>query len=127
MSTIIKIILGGLFIAGMGFLSRSEFKDVKADECCPYQSNGGQCVDSCMCGYCQEVPANECDTLIADETWEVGEDSRNLVFTYNDEVRGILSKVGKTVDDFKEDSTTHCTWFLLPQSVNARKLLTSKH
>jgi len=122
----IKILFLVTFLAAYGWITRTEHQDIKTDECCPYQANGGQCVDTCKCPYCQESPANDCDTLIADETWKVGEDTRNLVFTYNDEVRGILSKVGKTVEDFK-DGDSHCTWYLLPDSINADKLLSQCH
>ena len=67
---------------------------------------------------------NPNDTLIADETWKCGEDGRNIIFTYNDISREQLAKVGEVKDDFWDaDSAGHCTWFLLPNNIDAKTLL----
>lgn len=54
MYTSVKIVFLALFFAACGWYSKMEYQDVKTDQCCPYEANNGQCVDTCKCGYCME-------------------------------------------------------------------------
>lgn len=134
MYTKVKILFIITFLFCCGYLSKTEFQDMRKDNSIRARQESQEVIDdnqdgqhdsTCHCGYCEECGFNECDTLIADETWIVGDDTQNLVFTYNDKSRQDFSKLGTIVDDFYNmDSSEHCTWDALPNWIDARKLIT---